>query len=240
MRTPFCFHNKSHRARGFTLIEVLVAMAISAIIGVLAYKSLTSAMDAVELSQQKSQRLNDINTFFSIFSKDVRQLVARSVRNENGEMEPALVADEKDTVALRLTRTGWQNPRPEVFVRSQLQRVHYQLEGKELVRESFYVIDRADDELEPIRSELLDKVTSLKFRFMIQPKRGSSNETLEGEWSDSWPPRVAGNIDGSSMVSALLPAVLEVKIELEDWGEIRRVYDLVLNDPAEQVQGGDN
>ena len=221
-----------NRQRGFTLIEVLVAMAITAVIGVMAYAGLTSALDAVEQSEVKSQRLNDINTFFSIFSKDVRQLVARPARNENGEMEAALMAVDGDTVALRLTRTGWQNPRPEVFARSQLQRVHYQLEDKVLVRESFYAIDRPEQEPEPIRSELLDKVTSLQFRFMAQPKKGSSNETLEGEWSEIWPPKLLGDAEVAAMASELLPAVLEVKLELEDWGEIRRVYDLVLNDPA--------
>jgi len=218
--------------RGFTLIEVLVAMAITAIIGIMAYATLTSALDAVEQSDVQSQRLNDINTFFAIFSKDVRQLVARPARNEKGEMEGALMAVDGDTVALRLTRTGWQNPRPEVFVRSQLQRVHYQLEGKTLVRESFYAVDLPEGEPEAIRSELLDKVTSLKFRFMAQPKTGSSDEAIKGEWTDTWPPKVVG-VDGNEVVSNLLPAVLEIKLELKDWGEIRRVYDLVLNDPAQ-------
>jgi len=230
MRSANVRSTTSDRQRGFTLIEVLVAMAITAIIGVMAYATLTSALDAVEESGVQSQRLNDINTFFAIFSKDVRQLVARPARNENGEMESALMAVDGDTVALRLTRTGWQNPRPEVFVRSQLQRVHYQLEDKTLVRESYYAIDLPEGEPEVVRSELLDHVTSLKFRFMAQPKTGSRDETLEGEWSDTWPPKMVG-ADGNAVVSGLLPAVLEIKLELQAWGEIRRVYDLVLNDP---------
>jgi len=225
-----------HQVRGFTLIEVLVAMAITAVVGVMAYSTLNSAVDAVERSELQTRRLNDINTFFSIFSKDIRQVVARSIRNENGEMESALLSQEGDLVGLRLTRTGWQNPRPEVFVRSQLQRVHYQLENKSLVRESFYMIDRPEGEQEPTRSELLDKVVSLKFRFMTEPKGGGTHELLKGEWLDSWPPKTQ-NVEMQETVSELLPAVVEIKLELQDWGEVRRVYDLVLNDlPATPEQ----
>lgn len=223
--------------RGFTLIEVLVAMAITAVVGIMAYATLNSSVDAVERSEQQTQRLNDINTFFAIFSKDIRQVVARSIRNENGEYESALMSQEGDTVGLRLTRTGWQNPRPEVFVRSQLQRVHYQLEGKTLVRESFYMIDRAEGEPESVRSELLDKVVSLKFRFMTEPRSGGSHELLKGKWLDSWPPQVQG-VAQDDVVSDLLPVVVEITMELQDWGEIRRVYDLVLNDPASTPPAG--
>jgi len=217
--------------RGFTLIEVLVAMAITAIVGVMAYATLNSSVDAVERSELQTRRLNDINTFFSIFSKDIRQVVTRSIRNENGEMESALMSQEGDLVGLRLTRTGWQNPRPEVFVRSQLQRVHYQLENKSLVRESFYMIDRAEGEQQPVRSELLDKVVSLKFRFMTQPRPGSTHELLKGDWLDSWPPK-AQDVGQQEVASELLPAIVEIKLELQDWGEIHRIYDLVLNDSA--------
>lgn len=229
-RCSYCCREKG--ARGFTLIEVLVAMAITAIVGVMAYASLSAALEAVESSEVQGQRLSDINIFFAIFSKDVRQIVARPVRSETGESESALQSLEGDLVGLRLTRTGWQNPRPEVFVRSQLQRVHYQLEDKTLVRESFYMIDRAEGEPEPVRSELLNKVTSLQFRFMVQPRPGSSDELLKGDWLDSWPPKIQGVDTGDVSGSALIPAVLEIKLELEDWGEIRRVYDLLGSDPA--------
>lgn len=215
--------------RGFTLIEVLVAMAITAVVGVMAYATLNSSVDAVERSELQTRRLNDINTFFAIFSKDIRQVVPRPVRNEEGEMESALISQEGDLVGLRLTRTGWQNPRPEVFVRSQLQRVHYQLENKSLVRESFYMVDRAEGEPEPVRSELLDNVVSLKFRFLTEPRSGGNHELLKGEWTESWPPRT-DNVDQQQVASTLLPAMLEIQLELKDWGEIRRVYDLVLND----------
>jgi general secretion pathway protein J len=215
------------RSGGFTLIEVLVAMAVTAIVGVMAYSTLNAAVDAVQRSELQTQRLNDINTFFAIFSKDMRQAVARSIRNEHGEGESALLSQDDDLAALRLTRIGWQNPRPEVFVRSQLQRVHYQLEDRTLVRESFYVLDRPDIEPEPVRSQLLDNVESLKFRFLARPRKGSNRELLRGDWLESWPPRTR---DAQQIVSEALPAVVEITLELKDWGEIRRVYDLVRND----------
>jgi general secretion pathway protein J len=233
-------HPQTHRqrVRGFTLIEVLVAMAITAVVGVMAYATLNSSVDAVERSEQQTRRLNDINTFFAIFSKDIRQVVARSIRNEEGQQESALLSEEGDLVGLRLTRTGWQNPRPEVFVRSQLQRVHYQLEGKKLVRESFYMVDRPEGEPEPVRSELLDKVVSLKFRFLAEPRSGGSHDLLKGDWTERWPPKTQ-NVEQQEVASELLPAMVEITMELQDWGEIRRVYDLVLNDqPAADDKNG--
>ena len=222
----FAHRRAQKSSRGFTLIEVLVAMAITAIIGAMAYASLSTPVDAVNRSEIQGQRLSDINIYFAIFTKDIRQVVARPIRIETGEQEAALMSQEGDLVSLRLTRTGWQNPRPEVFVRSQLQRVHYQLENKTLVRESFYVLDRPEGEPMPIRSELLDKVTSVQFRFLAQPKSSSRDQLLDGEWVDSWPPQAAQQ---NAVQLNAIPSVIEIKLELEDWGEIRRVYDLMPN-----------
>ena len=110
---------------GFTLVEVLVAMAITALISVMAYTGLSSALSGAESMRAAATRAHEINQALSMLSRDLRQVVNRPVVDELGQLSPALSGGELAPDSLVLTRAGWHNSTGAP--RSALQRVRWWL-----------------------------------------------------------------------------------------------------------------
>ena len=66
-------------ARGFTLIEVLVAMAITALVAIVAYSALSAAISSAEALRISTERARDIGQVMAILSRDIRQVAKRTV-----------------------------------------------------------------------------------------------------------------------------------------------------------------
>ena len=211
----------TERSHGFTLIEVLIAIAITAVVAALAYTSLSTVISGVESSRAAAERTYEINRAFMLLSRDLRQFVDRPVRDEFGDTEPAMLGGMAARYALSFTRSGWHNP--NTLPRSNLQRVNYLLEDDALWRESYAVLDRAGD-TEGARVRLLDGVESLELAFLgsidqLRLGRGLAVDTRQ--WPGTWV------VDTSDPDSALAPpGALEITLRLADWGEVRRLYAL--------------
>ncbi len=203
-------------------MEVLIALAITAFVSMLAYTSLSTVMTGVERLRENTDRIYEINRAFMILSRDLRQFTARPVRDEFGELEPAFTGGELARFALSFTRTGWFNP--SSHPRSTLQRVNYRLEDEALWRDTYAVLDRTSG-TEPDTVLLLDNVESLQVKFLgsldeLQTQsRSAALDTTD--WVENWV------LDGSALQAALeAPAALEITVQLQGWGEMRRVYAL--------------
>ncbi len=209
--------NTARISRGFTLIEVLIAMAITALVAVLSYQSLSSVLNSVESLRDNGERVSELNRTWTVVSRDIRQFVPRPVRDEFGESESAMWGGSGADSALSLTRGGWYNPNQQL--RSSLQRVRYRLEDDELWRESYTVLDRVGDS-EPQRALLLEGVVSFELAFL------SPQVTLRGAEldTDDWPDNWGLNASNSRLVDP--PQALELRLELEDLGEVRWLYEL--------------
>jgi general secretion pathway protein J len=197
------------RARGFTLLELLVALSIFAMMAAMAYGGLSSVIRArtgVDASLERTQRLQQ--AVFRLQS-DLEQAAARGVRDQFGDPRPALAAEP--ALGLSFTRHGWRNPLQEP--RSHLQRVRYRLdeEGR-LVRHHWRVLDRAQDSA-PVETVLLEDVQRLEWRFLDGGR----------EWRDRWPP-LAADAPAPDPWEAELPLVVEVRLTTEDRGEIRQLF----------------
>jgi len=207
---------------GFTLIEVLIALAITAFVAAVAYSSLSTALLAVESTRATAQRTYEMNRAWMIISRDLRQFVPRPVRDEFGQVEPAMAGGAAARFALSFTRGGWHNPNG--LPRSNLQRVNYRVEDGALWRDTYPVLDRAPD-TQPQQVRLLEGVEVLELVFLgdlAAAERQGRGLTIDTRgWQASW---VA---DTSAPDIVLLPPVaLEVRLELEDIGELRRIYAL--------------
>ena len=100
----------SRRSAGFTLVEVLIALAITAFVSTIAYTSLSTVLAGVESTRQVSNRTYEVNRAWMIISRDLRQFVNRPIRDEFGEREPAMMGGPAARFALSFTRSGWHNP----------------------------------------------------------------------------------------------------------------------------------
>ena len=212
----------ARRPGGFTLIEVLIALSITAFISAIAYSSLSSALLAVESMRSTAQRTYELDRAWMIISRDLRQFAARPVRDEFGEVEPAMIGGAAARFPLSFTRTGWHNPNNSQ--RSNLQRVNYRLEDGALWRDAYFVLDRAPDST-PQQVRLLEDVEVLELVFLggldrVQPDgRGIALDTRD--WESSW---IANT--GAAGAELPPPVALEFRLQLEDMGEMRRIYAL--------------
>lgn len=212
----------SARSKGFTLIEVLIALAITAFVATIAYTSLSAVIGGVESTREAATKTYELDRALMIVSRDIRQFVARPIRDEFGQIEPALSGGSLARSMLSFTRSGWHNPRHHP--RSNLQRINYLVEDDALWRESYLVLDRAGD-TQPRRVKLLDDVLEMSVGFLGtygQVEAGNDGKVLDSSnWAENW------IVDTSTPGAELPPPVaLEIKLQVEGWGEIRRLYEL--------------
>ena len=208
--------------RSFTLIEVLIALAITAFVSAIAYASLSAVIAGVESTRQVAQRTYEINRALMIISRDLRQFSPRPIRDEFGEQEPAMMGGMAARFLLSFTRSGWHNPLGQQ--RSTLQRVNYLLEDEALWRESYAVLDRAGD-TSPSRVKLLEGVEYMDLGFLASVggvETADDRKSLDTRnWSENWV------VDTSSPGALLPPPIaIEIRLQLQDLGEIRRLYAL--------------
>lgn len=195
---------------GFTLLELLVAIGIFALLAAMAYGGLNLIMKERQATDEHAARLAQLQRTFLWLGRDIEQTVNRPIRDEYGDVQRALSGEQVGRYQLELTRAGWRNPAGRA--RSNLQRVAYGIKDEKLVRAYWNVLDRAQDS-QPIETELLDGVIRMELRFLaIQ----TNNQT---EWADSWP----SNELGLEPTEAP-PRAVEVTLETEAEGRITRLF----------------
>jgi general secretion pathway protein J len=208
-------------AAGFTLVEVLIAMAITALISVVAYTGLSSALSGAESLRSAIGRAHNINQTWALLSRDLRQVVNRPVVDEFGQVVPALMGGEMAREPLSLTRAGWHNS--SAAPRSTLQRVRWWLEDERLWRGYFPVLDRTAG-TETVETAILEGVERFELRFLpaLSAVESDRNDVIDRrDWRDSW---IADLSQPGQMPSP--PAAVEVLMEVAGLGELRRTYVL--------------
>ena len=214
-----------NRQQGFTLLELLIASIVFAIMAVMAYGGLDNVIDNSEASRSALKRLQQVQQTVSVLDRDFRQLSARPIRDEYGNTQPSLIAGINIDNLVEFSRGGRVNPGN--LLRSTLLRVAYQFDDDTLVRLQWPSLDRPQEE-EAKKTTLIDKLEDINIRFLDS----------EGEWQDQWPPLDAGFTnqaanqtpgDGNAAAIAattIQPLAIELTLTLNDWGEIRRLYQV--------------
>ena len=141
---------------GFTLLELVVVMAIFAVLSVMAYGGLANILTARTQVAQSLERTAALQKGYLRLRNDFQQLRARPARDNYGTPQPALQADRG---VVEFTRGGWRNPL--ALPRSALERVAYRLEDGRLLRSSWRVLDRATNS-EPVEVAVLDQVEDVR------------------------------------------------------------------------------
>lgn len=195
--------------KGFTLIEVMVALAVFGVMSLLAYLSLGQTLANADMLTARMDRLQSVQRTISYLSSELLQATPRPVRVELGNAPvAALQSSLGSEFALQLTHGGW--PNPAGVPRSTQQRTAYRIEDGELLRYHWNVLDRTVNNT-PIATVMLDEVDSLTFRFL----------TVNDEWIGQWPPLSA---QGGPVTT--LPRAVEIVLVLPDEGEITRVVEV--------------
>ncbi len=198
------------KVSGFTLIEVIIAMAIFAIVAGLAYSGLQSIINSKIRTEASLNRLQQLQMTMLTLTTDFQQLSNRNGHDALGGQLLKLTTLDSDHI-VDFTRNGWRNPANQV--RSTLQRVAYLLDEDKLVRIYWPHVDRADDDRRVERT-LINNIEELKLRFLNQ----------KNEWKNDWPS--ATSMASSNQTDP--PIAIEITLIMGDWGEIKRLIKVSL------------
>jgi general secretion pathway protein J len=218
--------------RGFTLVELLVALVITAIMFTIGYRALDQALTSRKEVAEQTAKLLALQQTMRILEQDFELLQPRPVRNIIGDgYMGALVAQSTGGIGslgsqapgsssfgttlsgstpplVTFTRGGWTNP--VGIQRSELQRVSYSIENGALIRSHYPVLDSTEGVL-PIKRTLIDHVKSFNLRFMDAGRN----------WQTTWPPITLGGVTQLTQLR-FRPIAVEVRIEIEGWGVLTR------------------
>lgn len=213
--------------RGFTLLEILVAMAILVVIGAASTMLFGQALDNRDHVGERARALSGLQRAFVFMQRDFEETVARGARDELGDAQPFIMSTRAGGV--ELTRVGWINPL-ETRQRSTLQRVRYRYEDGKLWRDYWDHPDRMVGAT-PVSSVLLDDVQSFKVEFLFRPEQ-DGKASGDYTWHDNWP------LDDDQQLPPAYqraPLAVSVEIETKRFGKLKRFFRVVANPYARQT-----
>ena len=209
-------------ARGFTLIEVMVALGIFALIGIASYRVLSSVTVADERLKAHDEEMRSINRACWLMQQDLEQLAQRPVRAADGSEQPWLRVTQEDP-PLQFTRSGRSNPLG--LQRSDLQRVMYRVdrhpdyeregspyyhdERHYLLRYSWPYLDGSGDWSKALVQVILPDIDKLSVTVLT--KNGPQLQ---------WPP------ESAETTQTEVPLALQLRLTHSQWGEVVRTYKI--------------
>jgi general secretion pathway protein J len=219
MRSP---GQSMQRQNGFTLMEVLIAVAITAVIGVGVWQVVHGVITSRDRVDDVADQFRNLQRTMLLLERDITQIVNRPARDVYGDFQPAL-SSQQDDFALMLTRQGWRNPLG--IRRSSLQRVGWEYTGNELRRRYWPMVDQGqEDNSQDIL--LLEGVTAFDIRFL------DDNRTWQPEWPTD---ETMATLSPGSRPDIELPLGIEITIEQDTFGKLVRTFALPDFNP-EQAQ----
>ena len=192
------------RAAGFTLVEMLLALAIFGVIAVLAYRATAALTEGEARLSAEARRWRTLEALFTRFEADIRQAVPRGSR-VGSRIEPAwlaLPAEGAGNAALVFTRAGAEFADDPGLAG---QRIGYRLRGHAVEIAYWPRVDNAAD-VQPAVYTLADGVSGFRVAYLGRA----------GAWRESWP------VPGESA----LPRAVRVDLTLDSGEAVERWFAL--------------
>ena len=197
------FNGEVKRNQGFTLLEVLIAIAIFSVISMASFSIFETVLNSDTVTKARTDRINELQRGFLIIERDMLQIARRSVRlngeaPQSGFLHTDTQSYTSSEQALGFVRHGWTNP-GLLLPRSDMQSVAYQLNDNVVERVHFNFVDAVLGETPKVRP-LISQVDKLDFEFFDGKK---------------WQKTLAENT---------LPLAIAIELDTTDYGIIRRQF----------------
>jgi general secretion pathway protein J len=183
------------KQQGFTLLEIVIALAIFSVMSMMAYAGLAAMLDARASTVPRAQQLAQLQTTLYLLNEDLSQVIKRPIRDQLGSSEPAFSIGRGNEI-LVFTRTvpSWLANSSE----TNLLRVSYSLEKEALYRRVWTIPDRTQQTEYRRRKLLVTQGVTIK---------GFSAKTKT--WGE-----VVGEI----------PQALDISFKLDGLGSVHRTF----------------
>jgi len=197
------FSQHPYKKTGFTLLEVIIAIALFSMISLSSFTIFNTVIKSDESSKTRTARINELQRGFLLIERDLLQIAKRSVRL-NGEAptndflhtDSNSFSNSENTLAF--VRHGWTNP-GLMLPRSSMQSVAYQLNEETFERLHFNFVDAVQGQ-EPKVRKLISNVEALSFEFF---------------YDDEWQSKIKDKV---------LPQAIAVELTTKDYGLLRKVF----------------
>jgi len=195
------------KERAFTLVELLVALAIFALISAFAYRGLAVLMDSRAHLERDSRKWRDLALFVGRFERDVQATLDRPAVGPSGTPQAPIsslldVGGATNTTGLAVTRSG-----ASLYANALAgpQRVGYRLAEGRVERLAWTAVDAAP-RASVAATPVLEDVRALSFRFL--------DRSLE--WRRDWAlPATQGT-----------PLAVEMTVEMAGGEKIVRIVEV--------------
>lgn len=216
---------------GFTLLEVMIALVISALIAVMAFESLDAADAGATRTNEVLNEINRLDRAWQIIAADLRHVIPPAAADKNTVFTVESLrssGEDADQTVLLFKRRGWVNF--SNLPRSDLQLVGYRVEEGKLWRD--FVPERnlelSDIDLEEddgFHQLLLDGVEDVQLRMLHQGAITSKGKSAleDREFSEDWLQKWPDNTQQGASAQDL-PLAVEITIELKGVGSSVRLF----------------
>lgn len=202
--------------KGFTLIEIMVAIAIFALIAAIAFPALIQFLDIRERVSKKNDSIAALQKTFLFMSRDLSYAVNRLGKDEFGEAADSTMLVGDDSV-FELT-TSYQDFNLDGSAVPR--RVKWLFEDKILYRVQYPVMD-PDGDTRVYRQALLEGVKDVEVKvFSIEDGRDSESK----RWREE----------------ARLPNMLKIKVEMEKGIDYERAFTMLGGDREDAAEASSN
>lgn len=193
------------KQRGFTLIEILIALTVFAILATITSSSLYNAFNARTRVNKQADRLNNLQLALSIIQQDTTQIVERAIRSNEMRLFPSFVGQAQ---YLELTRDGMANP-SSIEKRSTLKRIALICQGNKLIHRTWSSLDMTDRNRYEDK-ELINHLSDCHFNYLNQ------NLEVLTEWRE--------HALNQNQNKEPLPKAIQLNLNLDDWGKMSMLF----------------
>ncbi|ABR83078.1 TPA: type II secretion system protein GspJ [Pseudomonas aeruginosa] len=186
------------KQRGFTLLEVLIAMALFSLLGLACYQLLERVLHSERRIDQHDRQLRQLQRALGIFERDLSQAIGQPLSDDPSRRQ-ALIGRAD---GLRLVRGGWSNPLAQR--RSEVLEVSYRWQDDAWIREYRSPPERDQDVPAGHSQRLLEGVALRRLGYV----------DAHGRTHPAWPAHGA---------PLSLPQAIDIEFDAPGYPGLRRV-----------------
>ncbi|KTD36232.1 type II secretory pathway protein LspJ [Legionella nautarum] len=192
--------------KGFTLIEILIALTVFAILAAITSSAMYYAFNTRSRVSEQAERLNALQLAITLIEHDTEQVIVRDIRaGHEMQLHPVF---EGEAQYLEFTRSGFVNPNSEEK-RSVLQRVAFLCQNNQLIRRSWVTLDPVNREIYQDKI-LIDRLMNCQFAYL------NHNLQVLSEWRP--------NAVQQNQRAEPIPKAIQMNLRLNDWGKMSLLF----------------